>query len=32
MNIIIIDYAFTSDEKLRRICDELKLMEGEEGL
>jgi hypothetical protein len=25
MNIIIIDYAFTSDEKLRRICDELKL-------
>jgi len=25
MNIIVIDYAFTSDEKLRRICDELKL-------
>jgi hypothetical protein len=25
MNIIVIDYAFTSDEKLRRICDELHL-------
>ena len=25
MNIIIIDYAFTSDEKLRRICNELKI-------
>lgn len=25
MNIIVIDYAFTSDEKLRRICDELKI-------
>lgn len=23
MNIIIIDYAFTSDDKLQRICDEL---------
>jgi hypothetical protein len=25
MNIIIIDFAFTSDDKLRRICEELKL-------
>lgn len=25
MNIIVIDYAFTSDEKLKRICDELNL-------
>jgi hypothetical protein len=25
MNIILIDFAFTSDDKLRRICDELKL-------
>lgn len=23
MNIIVIDYTFTSDEKLQRICDEL---------
>lgn len=23
MNIIVIDYAFTSDDKLKRICDEL---------
>lgn len=25
MNIIVIDYAFTSDEKLKRICEELNL-------
>lgn len=24
MNLIVIDYAFTSDEKLKRICDELE--------
>jgi hypothetical protein len=25
MNLILIDYAFTSDEKLKLICDELEL-------
>ena len=25
MNIIVIDYAFTSDEKLKRISEELRL-------